>query len=117
MVVDVGGGYGGATMVLAKALPDLRFVVQDLPAVINGGIKVRLSDLSRVSTPLANGIFQNFEDQLPSALASGLVTFQCTHPPSDHHLEPTSRMNPSARLLHAAACSRCVRLHPWEHHP
>lgn len=95
VVVDVGGGYGGATMVLAKALPDLRFVVQDLPAVINGGIKARILKLSHASTPPANGVVQHFENQLPSALASGLVTFQCTHPQSDHHSELTSRMDPA----------------------
>jgi len=38
--VDVGGGVGTVITVLAKALPDLRFVIQDRPAVIEDGIKV-----------------------------------------------------------------------------
>lgn len=41
LVVDVGGGVGTVTSVLAKALPDLKFVIQDRPAVIEDGLKVR----------------------------------------------------------------------------
>lgn len=41
LVVDVGGGVGTVTSVLAKALPDLHFVIQDRAAVIEDGIKVR----------------------------------------------------------------------------
>lgn len=39
--MDVGGGVGTITSVLAKTLPDLRFVIQDRPAVIEDGMKVR----------------------------------------------------------------------------
>jgi ubiquinone/menaquinone biosynthesis C-methylase UbiE len=41
LVVDVGGGVGTVISVLAKALPDLQFVIQDRSAVIEDGIKVR----------------------------------------------------------------------------
>ena len=40
-MVDVGGGVGTVVSVLVKALPDLNFVIQDRPAVIEDGIKVR----------------------------------------------------------------------------
>jgi hypothetical protein len=41
LVVDVGGGVGTVITVLAKALPYLQFIIQDRPAVIEDGIKVR----------------------------------------------------------------------------
>lgn len=40
LVVDVGGGVGVVTSFLANALPDLNFVIQDRPAVIEDGLKV-----------------------------------------------------------------------------
>jgi hypothetical protein len=39
LVVDVGGGIGSTTIHLAKAFPDLRYIVQDRPAVVSEGIK------------------------------------------------------------------------------
>jgi len=41
LVVDVGGGVGTIVSVLVKALPNLKFVIQDRPAVIEDGLKVR----------------------------------------------------------------------------
>ena len=35
-VVDVGGSAGGVSILLAEALSDLHFVVQDLPKAIEG---------------------------------------------------------------------------------
>ena len=35
-VVDVGGGHGPVSISLAEAFPDLRFIVQDLPSVLEG---------------------------------------------------------------------------------
>ena len=34
-VIDVGGGVGKVTYELYKAFPHLKYVVQDLPAVVN----------------------------------------------------------------------------------
>ena len=42
VVVDVGGGIGNVTMDLAVRHSHLRFVVQDLPAVISQAHQVRL---------------------------------------------------------------------------
>nr|GAT50375.1 predicted protein [Mycena chlorophos] len=39
VVVDVGGGVGATTFLLAKALPELRFIVQDRPEVITDAQK------------------------------------------------------------------------------
>jgi hypothetical protein len=41
LVVDVGGGIGSSTMRLAKAYPNIKFIVQDLAKVLNDGIDVR----------------------------------------------------------------------------
>ena len=35
-VVDVGGGHGPVSIGLAEAFPDLKFIVQDLPSVLEG---------------------------------------------------------------------------------
>lgn len=40
LVVDVGGGVGQMSMSLAQAFPNLSFVVQDRPPVVEQGIKV-----------------------------------------------------------------------------
>lgn len=48
--MDVGGGVGTVISVLVKALPDLKFVIQDRQAVIEDGIKVR---------PIAQGSLDN----------------------------------------------------------
>jgi ubiquinone/menaquinone biosynthesis C-methylase UbiE len=40
LVVDVAGGIGSTTMVLAKNFPDLKFIIQDMPRVIPDGVKV-----------------------------------------------------------------------------
>jgi hypothetical protein len=36
-IVDVGGGIGSSTMILAKKFPELKFIVQDLPDTIDQG--------------------------------------------------------------------------------
>ncbi|KAH9484887.1 4-O-methyltransferase 1 [Psilocybe cubensis] len=58
VVVDVGGGIGGSSLVLAKNLPDIKIVVQDKPTV------------------LAEGATALWEREMPEALASGRVTLQ-----------------------------------------
>jgi len=40
VVVDVGGGIGTVTKVLANAHPHLRFIIQDQPKVVEDGLKV-----------------------------------------------------------------------------
>ena len=41
LIVDVGGGVGGAMMSLYKTFPHLRFAVQDTPKMIKIGHEVR----------------------------------------------------------------------------
>ncbi|KAI0063777.1 S-adenosyl-L-methionine-dependent methyltransferase [Artomyces pyxidatus] len=53
--VDVGGGVGSVTLLLAKAFPNLKFVVEDLEEVITLRAK------------------QFWEDQAPKAIADGSV--------------------------------------------
>lgn len=40
LVVDVGGGLGFSCKTILKAYPKLRCIVQDIPTVIDDGIKV-----------------------------------------------------------------------------
>ncbi|KAI1826626.1 O-methyltransferase [Xylaria intraflava] len=39
-VVDIGGNIGHSCVILAKASPDLNFIIQDIPHVVEEGIKV-----------------------------------------------------------------------------
>lgn len=43
LVVDVGGGAGWTTLLLKKAYPHLRYIVEDRPIVVAHGIKVGLN--------------------------------------------------------------------------
>jgi hypothetical protein len=47
LVVDVGGGIGSQSLILANTFPRLRFVIQDLESVIIQGGKVRRCSLLR----------------------------------------------------------------------
>ncbi|KAH9484888.1 4-O-methyltransferase 1 [Psilocybe cubensis] len=58
VVVDVGGGIGSSSLILAKNLPDIKIVIQDTPIV------------------LTEGATQFWARELPEALASGRVSFQ-----------------------------------------
>ncbi len=40
LIVDVGGGIGASSMILAKNFPDVKLVVQDLPPVAEAGTAV-----------------------------------------------------------------------------
>jgi hypothetical protein len=42
LVVDVGGGVGSSSLELLKYYPQLRFVIQDKPKVVEDGKKVCL---------------------------------------------------------------------------
>ncbi|CAK5276426.1 unnamed protein product [Mycena citricolor] len=57
LIVDVGGGVGTSTLTLAKKFPDLKFVVQDLEAVIG-----QAKDI--------------WATEHPEAISSGQVTLQ-----------------------------------------
>lgn len=47
-IVDVGGGVGSASMEISRAHPHLKFVVQDLPQVVQRGQEVScISDHSK----------------------------------------------------------------------
>ncbi|KAF9264596.1 S-adenosyl-L-methionine-dependent methyltransferase [Marasmius fiardii PR-910] len=59
LVVDVGGGIGSVTHNILKSFPDLRFVVQDLPAVIKDGKKANW-----------------WESEMPQAISSGQTVLQ-----------------------------------------
>jgi len=43
VVVDVGGGIGSVTDILAKAHPHLKFIIQDQLEVVEDGLKVNTS--------------------------------------------------------------------------
>ncbi|KAF5312469.1 hypothetical protein D9619_003732 [Psilocybe cf. subviscida] len=57
VVVDVGGGVGTSALVLAKKLPNIKVVVQDVPAVVRNGQLV-------------------WKEELPEAINSGRVVLQ-----------------------------------------
>ncbi|KAJ7067487.1 S-adenosyl-L-methionine-dependent methyltransferase [Mycena amicta] len=69
LVVDVGGGVGTSCLTLAKEFRDMKFVVQDLPGVIEQGQDV-------------------WQQKMPEALTSGQVTLQAhdffTNQPQKH---------------------------------
>ncbi|KAK8092053.1 sterigmatocystin 8-O-methyltransferase [Apiospora hydei] len=48
-VVDVGGSTGHSCIALAQAYPNLRFIVQDLPEVVEGGPKI-LADVPNAAS-------------------------------------------------------------------
>jgi hypothetical protein len=48
IVVDVGGGVGTSSLVLAETFPDLKIVVQDRPSVVEEGIKLWNTKLPKV---------------------------------------------------------------------
>jgi 6-hydroxytryprostatin B O-methyltransferase len=52
VIVDVGGGVGSASLAILNKFPELRFVVQDLPAPIADGRRVRSFRESQVERRL-----------------------------------------------------------------
>ena len=54
MVIDVGGGIGSSSMVLAKAYPHLRFVVEDREHVVEIAPSVR-TNCPVLHVPFPNG--------------------------------------------------------------
>ena len=82
VVVDLGGGIGSVTLILAKAFPHLRYVVQDLDNVIIEAHKVSCGPhllfflLLRVTLPLKPLLFKFWKTTYPDAVATGLVSLQ-----------------------------------------
>jgi len=57
LVIDVGGGVGSTTLEIAKAVPKLKYIVQDMPGVVAEGEKW-------------------FKARLPAAIEEGRVKFE-----------------------------------------
>lgn len=81
VIVDVGGGIGSTSMLLASAFsshgedsPSLRFIIQDRPIVVEMGEKV--GSLFYMSLVLING--QAWRAKCPEFLESGTALFQGT---------------------------------------
>ncbi|OCH90318.1 S-adenosyl-L-methionine-dependent methyltransferase [Obba rivulosa] len=84
IIVDVGGGIGTSSLVLAKAFPKLRYVVQDRPAVVEEGKKHCQSVLPEA---LAGRTVQyeahDFFQKQPQKTASVFLLKQIMHDWSD----------------------------------
>lgn len=79
-MVDVGGGVGGATQPIARAYPDLRIHIQDLPDSEAGFSKVRayvfqLTGLISILCSLLTGFSQFWSESYPKAIEEQRVTF------------------------------------------
>ena len=57
-VVDVGGSHGFVAIELARRLPDLNFVVQDLPEVVVAGVKAVPKDVEEQIAFMPHDFFQ-----------------------------------------------------------
>ena len=57
-VVDIGGSHGLVAIELAKAYPDMRIIVQDLPEVVNGAAASIPKSLSEQITFMAHDFFK-----------------------------------------------------------
>lgn len=73
IIVDVGGGVGSTALILAKANPHLRFIIQDRPAVTVDGEKVIFLSLSRYNHEHST---QFWKAEYPEALVDSRVQFQ-----------------------------------------
>ncbi|KAI0063786.1 S-adenosyl-L-methionine-dependent methyltransferase [Artomyces pyxidatus] len=83
VVVDVGGGVGPVTLLLAKAFPNLKFVVEDQEEVINLGAR------------------KFWEDQAPNAIIDGSVVLKV-----QNFFEPQT-------IRHAAVYFLRAIMHDW----
>ena len=73
LIVDVGGGVGGAMMSLFKAFPHLRSAVQDTTKMVEIGDQVQCASFICTRT---NQLEQIWNRQFPNAIASGQVMLQ-----------------------------------------
>ncbi len=77
LVVDVGGGVGSQSLLLANHHPQLRFVIQDRESVVGDGVEV-----CALIKPLTNICYDNihlaqyWKKNMPDALESGRVKIQ-----------------------------------------
>lgn len=78
MVVDVGGGIGSTSMLLAHTFPHLRFVVQDRPQVADHGVTVRLTHVEVLRICALTFIFMSYQawrERCPEMLDTGRAMF------------------------------------------
>ena len=124
LVVDVGGGVGSQTLLLALHHPHLRFIVQDRESVVGDAVEVS------VFNPLTSpGMFliltytepQYWKKNMPSAVESGRVKLQgsSVFTSTFSGLTQLTFGSPRPRLLQATACAARGRLslHPRQSAP
>lgn len=75
VVVDVGGGFGSPTMIVARQNPHLKFVIQDRGPVVEQAKGVRLLNLLRRTLYLIY-CEQLWNNQFPEAISLGSVVLQ-----------------------------------------
>ncbi|KAF5379387.1 hypothetical protein D9615_006601 [Tricholomella constricta] len=83
VVVDVGGGVGTASLVLAREFPDLEIVVQDLPGVIDDAKKLWATTMPNRKVTLEVQDF--FNPQPTKRSVSVFLLKQVTHDWSDEY--------------------------------
>jgi 16S rRNA G1207 methylase RsmC len=74
-VVDVGGGLGTLALTVAKAFPNLHFIVQDSAAVLKQGKQARNKRLLFLTFCPIN-CSKTWKEQFPEAIMSGRVKLQ-----------------------------------------
>lgn len=75
-VVDVGGGVGSSSLIVAKAVPDLNIVIQDRPPTITDAEEVLVRSNLYREFKFAYRSFQFWKSNMPSAITSGRVKLQ-----------------------------------------
>jgi hypothetical protein len=77
LVVDVGGGVGAQSLMLANHHPQLRFVVQDRQSVVGDAIEV-CALIKSLTNICSDNIYlpQYWKRNMPDALESGRVKIQ-----------------------------------------
>ncbi len=77
VVVDVGGGIGSTSMLLANAFPQLRFVIQDRPPVVEMGVTVcGHFRIFLVKAHNCSFVIQAWRARHPEMLENGRAVFQ-----------------------------------------
>lgn len=76
-MVDVGGGVGAQTLLLADHHPQLRFVVQDRETVLGDAVEV-CALIKSLTNTCSDNIYlpQYWKRNMPDALESGRVKIQ-----------------------------------------
>ena len=75
-IVDVGGGVGSASHEIMKENALLKFIIQDLPSVIDQAIAVSTWVFALMSGTHPTNHLQYWNDHEPKAIADGQVTVQ-----------------------------------------